>query len=91
MIETACSAQLPKRAAPPVPTRCQFCAQTLCDAYKRSPDCVPPGFPTLGSANACLTFVHAKPLSLFKCGQGTYRVTRCERRMWRAWSSTCDT
>ena len=49
----ACSAQLPKRAAPPVPTRCQFCAQTLCDAYKRSPDCVPPGFPTLGSANAC--------------------------------------
>lgn len=50
---TNCRCQLPKQNAPPVPTRCQFCAKTLCDAFKRSAACVPPGFPTLGAQVAC--------------------------------------
>jgi hypothetical protein len=29
---TMCRSQMPKQSAPPVPTRCQFCAKTLCDA-----------------------------------------------------------
>lgn len=38
---SVCQGLIPKRAAPPVPTRCQFCARTLCDAYRRSAECVP--------------------------------------------------
>jgi hypothetical protein len=32
---TRCHLQIPRRADPPVPTRCQFCGTTLCDAYRR--------------------------------------------------------
>jgi hypothetical protein len=45
---TMCRCQLPKQNAPPIPTRCQLCAKTLCDAYKRSSACVPPSTPTIG-------------------------------------------
>ena len=40
---TACRGLLPKRATPPIPSRCQFCARTLCDAYRRSALCMPDG------------------------------------------------